>query len=365
MNDLEKALDELTPAQAAAVNWTEGPLFVLAGPGSGKTRVLTTRVAKLLAETPEKSFRVMALTFTNKAADEMATRIEAFVPDQQNRATIGTFHSFFMQMLQQHGSHIGINPNFAIYSLESDRADLLKEAIRENGLSSEDERFLGTIDKLKARLIQPEGCAQRFREASVGERVERTYLAYEEALSRANALDFGSLIAQAYRLISAFPGVGIHYRRAYSYWMFDEFQDTTVGQYRLIKRWPATAFATSSLSPTMIRSSISGTAQATSKSSAFARISNQPKFSFQPITAVLLVSSLLPISWRSTTRSERSTNSRSRLGKRHFSIQMVNTFVCCAIRPKRRRRPRSPQALPGSTHQSGARSPYLLGQEHC
>ena len=242
MNDLEKALDELTPAQAAAVNWTEGPLFVLAGPGSGKTRVLTTRVAKLLAETPEKSFRVMALTFTNKAADEMATRIEAFVPDQQNRATIGTFHSFFMQMLQQHGSHIGINPNFAIYSLESDRADLLKEAIRENGLSSEDERFLGTIDKLKARLIQPEGCAQRFREASVGERVERTYLAYEEALSRANALDFGSLIAQAYRLISAFPGVGIHYRRAYSYWMFDEFQDTTVGQYRLIKALAGDSF---------------------------------------------------------------------------------------------------------------------------
>lgn len=235
MNQLARALDELTLAQATAVNWTEGPLFVLAGPGSGKTRVLTTRVAKLLSETPEKSFRVMALTFTNKAADEMATRIEAFVPDQQSRATIGTFHSFCMQMLQQHGSHIGINPNFAIYSLESDRADLLKEAIRENGLSSDDERFLGTIDKLKARLIQPDGCAQRFHEAAVGERVERTYRAYEEALSRANALDFGSLIAQAYRLISTSPGVGVHYRRAYSYWMFDEFQDTTDGQYRLIK----------------------------------------------------------------------------------------------------------------------------------
>ena len=177
----------------------------------------------------------MALTFTNKAADEMATRIEAFVPDQQSRATIGTFHSFCMQMLQQHGSHIGINPNFAIYSLESDRADLLKEAIRENGLSSDDERFLGTIDKLKARLIQPDGCAQRFHEAAVGERVERTYRADEEALIRANALDFGSLIAQASRLISNSPGVGVHYRRAYSYWMFDEFQDTTDGQYRLIK----------------------------------------------------------------------------------------------------------------------------------
>lgn len=235
MNELTKAMVELTEAQAVAVNWVDGPLFVLAGPGSGKTRVLTTRVARLLANSPEKSFRVLALTFTNKAADEMATRMEALVPDQQNRATIGTFHSFCMQMLQQHGSHIGINPNFAIYSLESDRADLLKEAIRANGLSNEDERFLGTIDKLKARLIQPEGCSRLFNDGVVGARVEKVYTAYENALQQANALDFGSLIAQAYRLISSFQGVAIHYRRAYAYWMFDEFQDTTDGQYRLIK----------------------------------------------------------------------------------------------------------------------------------
>ena len=234
MTPLEQAIAELTQAQAAAVNWVEGPLFVLAGPGSGKTRVLTTRVAKLLSQSAEKSFRVLALTFTNKAADEMTSRIEAFVPEQQHRSMIGTFHSFCMQMLQQHGSHIGINPNFAIYSLEADRLDLLKEAIRDADLSAEDERFLSTIDKLKAKLIQPEGCARRFRDQSVGARVEQTYKAYENALGRANALDFGSLIAQAHRLISTFPGVAVHYRRTYAYWMFDEFQDTTDGQYRLI-----------------------------------------------------------------------------------------------------------------------------------
>jgi DNA helicase II / ATP-dependent DNA helicase PcrA len=242
MSELSIALSQLTDAQRAAVDWVDGPLFVLAGPGSGKTRVLTTRVAKLLAETPEKSFRVMALTFTNIAADEMAARIEAFVPDQQNRATIGTFHSFCMQMLQQHGSHIGINPNFAVYSLESDRADLLRGAIRENGFDSDDERYLGTIDKLKARLIQPEGSASRFRDAHMGARIERVYSAYDAALSRANALDFGSLIAQAYRLISTYPGVAIHYRRTYAYWMFDEFQDTTDGQYRLIKALAGESF---------------------------------------------------------------------------------------------------------------------------
>lgn len=100
MSDLPvaEALKELTPAQAAAVGWNEGPMFVLAGPGSGKTRVLTTRVARLLEETPNKSFRVLALTFTNKAADEMTARVASLVADQAHRASIGTFHSFCMQM---------------------------------------------------------------------------------------------------------------------------------------------------------------------------------------------------------------------------------------------------------------------------
>lgn len=232
---LDTALAELTPAQATAVNWRDGAMFVLAGPGSGKTRVLTTRVAKLLADTPDKSFRVMALTFTNKAADEMAARIMLLAPEQERRALVGTFHSFCMQMLQQHGSHIGINPDFAIYSLDTDRQDVLREAIKTAGLASDDARFLSTIDKMKARLILPEGSAKYFRDAGVGARTEAVYTAYEEALTRANALDFGSLIAQAYRLISTFPGVAVRYRKTYAYWMFDEFQDTTEGQYRLIE----------------------------------------------------------------------------------------------------------------------------------
>ena len=232
---LQAALAELTDAQAVAVNWTDGPMFVLAGPGSGKTRVLTTRVAKLLAESSDRSFRVLALTFTNKAADEMASRVTALVPEQERRALVGTFHSFCMQLLQQHGSHIGIKPDFAIYSLEADRQDVLKDASRVLGLESYDAKFLTTIDALKARLIRPEGCARYFREPSVGARVEKIYGAYENALRQANALDFGSLIAEGYRLISEFPGIAQHYRKTYSYWMFDEFQDTTDGQYRLIK----------------------------------------------------------------------------------------------------------------------------------
>ncbi|MBX4952745.1 ATP-dependent helicase [Rhizobium binae] len=231
---LSVALSELTESQAVAVNWRDGPMFVLAGPGSGKTRVLTTRVAKLLADTPDRSFRVLALTFTNKAADEMSGRVIALVPDQERRALIGTFHSFCMQMLQQHGSHIGINPDFAIYSLDIDRQEILRDAIKQARLAADDIRLLSTIDKLKSQLIQPAGSAGYFRNPSDGARVEQVYTAYEAALTQANALDFGSLIAQAYRLVTSFPGIAARYRKTYAYWMFDEFQDTTDGQYRLI-----------------------------------------------------------------------------------------------------------------------------------
>ncbi|WP_404425172.1 ATP-dependent helicase [Thalassospira australica] len=225
----------LTKAQTDCVNWDSGALLVLAGPGSGKTRVLTTRIARLLEQSPTGTFRILALTFTNKAADEMSARVFGMVPDQARRALIGTFHSFCMQLLQQHGSHIGINPDFSIYSLQADRQDLLKEALRDNSIDVDDVKVLPIIDKLKAALVLPEGCSALFRDQETGEKVELAYAAYENALNRVNALDFGSLIAQSYKLITTFPGIAARYRKTYRYWLFDEFQDTTEGQYRLIR----------------------------------------------------------------------------------------------------------------------------------
>ena len=229
--------------QRQAVDWDDGALLVLAGPGSGKTRVLTCRIARLLNASPDRRFRILALTFTNKAANEMATRVSALAPGLEGRANIGTFHAFCAQVLRQHGVHLGIKPNFAIYSQTEDRQAVLKDALsRDHGRdwSQENFRLLPLIDHLKTRLVEPD-----MAEAHVGAmnglaaedagRVARAYRLYEDELRRINALDFNSLILDAHRLF-AFPAMVRQYQRAYPHWLIDEFQDTNGAQYALLRR---------------------------------------------------------------------------------------------------------------------------------
>lgn len=236
----ENALANLTKIQRQAVEWDQGPLLVLAGPGSGKTQVLTCRIARLLDASKEKNFRVLALTFTNKAADEMKGRVATFVPGLEDRANIGTFHSFCAQILRQHGVHLGINPDFAIYSRDDDRRAVLEDALRRaqsegKTASTDDVRYLGLIDRMKARLIEPasaEAARARFDDR---ERVAATYQLYEQELRRINALDFNSLIFEAHRLATTFPAIAARYRRSHPYWLIDEFQDTNSAQYRFVR----------------------------------------------------------------------------------------------------------------------------------
>ncbi len=227
----------LQPAQLLAVNWDENPILVLAGPGTGKTMVLTSRIARLIDESPDESFRVLALTFTNKAANEMLERAHALCPAVDERAFIGTFHSFCMQILQQHGSHIGVEPGFSVYSQDEDRRELLKDALRRRNISgAEDaERYLRIIDKLKGMLVPPDESAKKFRNQEEGLIAAEIYGAYEEELARVKALDFNSLIMKSFQLISRYDSIAQRYRRTYRYWMLDEFQDTNQAQYKLLQ----------------------------------------------------------------------------------------------------------------------------------
>ncbi len=238
---LESSLAELTDIQRQAVEWDGGPLLVLAGPGSGKTRVLTCRVARLLDASRDRRFRILALTFTNAAAHAMASGVANLVPGLEGRATIATFHGFCAQMLRQHGVHLGIKPDFAIYSQPADRQAVLGDALRRSGEHTSDaaRRLLPWIDHLKERLVEPEQAARHLA-ATNGAAAERAsqvahaYRLYEDELRRANALDFSSLILEAHRLF-AYPALVRHYQTAYPYWLLDEFQDTNEAHYQLLR----------------------------------------------------------------------------------------------------------------------------------
>jgi len=238
--ELEAAFARLSPTQRQAVEWGEDSALVLAGPGVGKTTVLTTRIARILDASRTRNFRVLALTFTTKAGDEMRTRVETLVPGLAERTVIGTFHAFCAQVLRQHGSHLGIKPDFGVYDQDQDREELLKDALREAAekgapVSVSDVRWLKAIDQLRSNLVGPAKAAGRFQNREAGEQAAKVYSIYEEALRQRNIMDFNGMILDTCRLAHEVPGVAARIRQSYPYWMIDEFQDTSPAQYRLVR----------------------------------------------------------------------------------------------------------------------------------
>ena len=239
----ESSLAELTVTQRRAVDWDGGRLLMLAGAGSGKTRVLACRIARLLDGTRKRHFRIPVLTCSNKAAMEIKSRVAALVPDLEDRTNATTFPGFCKQVLRQHGSHLSIKSDFSVYSLPADRLTVLEDALRRaggnNGMSREDVRYLPLIDLLKERLVAPDR-AEDFLSGMNGLSIYAAHIAcvyrlYEEELRRAGALDLNSLVFETYRLFKTYPVFPEFYQQAYPYWLIDEFQDTNEAQYRLLR----------------------------------------------------------------------------------------------------------------------------------
>lgn len=232
-------LTTLNDSQNEAVNWQDGPLLVLAGPGSGKTRVLTFRVARLIEESPESRFRVLAVTFTNKAASEMRTRVDALLANGRDRTTITTFHSFAAEILRQHGSHVGLKPDFAILAEQADREAVLTDAIK--GAPREDEDFkpkapqlLPAITRMQDECVLPEEAESWLGTQPHAAELAAIYAAYRTRLIAGNQMDFGSLLALAVDLLEKKPAIAKQLRRVYSHVCVDEYQDTNLAQFRLL-----------------------------------------------------------------------------------------------------------------------------------
>ena len=232
-----RILEGLNAAQREAVETTEGPLLIVAGPGSGKTRVITHRVAYLMGALGVRPYRILAVTFTNKAAREMRERLDRLGGADARDVIMSTFHSFCVRVLRREGHRIGLDPGFTIYD-DDDQGSLLKEAIEMADLDSK--RFprravQGVISKAKSTMIDPRALA--LNPANYfEERASRAYQRYEELLTRNNAVDFDDLLLKAVQLFREDGEVLEQYQKQFQYVMIDEFQDTNVVQYELAKQ---------------------------------------------------------------------------------------------------------------------------------
>lgn len=230
-------LSSLNPEQQEAVLHTDGPLLILAGAGSGKTRVIAHRIAHLVANGLAAPDRVLAVTFTNKAAEEMRTRVEALLGVDCRQMWISTFHALCARLLRREGPHVGLSRDFVIYD-STDQLSAMKQALREIGADDSTlapRQVLSRISSAKNRMEGPDtfaASAWNPRDAQIGKLFE----IYLRMLREANALDFDDLLIKTVELFEKSEGVRAKYGQKFQYLMVDEYQDTNRPQYLLIER---------------------------------------------------------------------------------------------------------------------------------
>lgn len=232
-------LDDLNPEQQQAVMATEGPVLILAGAGSGKTRVLTYRVAYLISEKKIPPENILVLTFTNKAAGEMMDRIRRLITQHSTlstQPTMGTFHSFCAKILRRDGKVLGLPPGFAIYD-ESDALDAVKEAMANSSIpiqKTSPSAVRTTISSAKNELISSLEYP-RYARGFFQEQVAKIYLEYQKILEKNHALDFDDLLLKVIQLFQTEPTILTRYQIQFRYILIDEYQDTNPAQYLISK----------------------------------------------------------------------------------------------------------------------------------
>ena len=235
--DERALLEGLNPQQRQAVLHEGGPLLIVAGAGSGKTRVLTNRIAYLLATKRARPGEILAITFTNKAAAEMRERVASLVGPAANRMWVSTFHSACVRILRREAATLGLRSSFSIYDA-ADSQRLLTLVARELDLDPEKypaKALAARISNLKDELVDAEAFAARHGDNSFDSALADVYTRYTARLRQANALDFDDLIGTTVHLLNAFPAVAEHYHRRFRHVLVDEYQDTNHAQYVLVR----------------------------------------------------------------------------------------------------------------------------------
>ena len=230
-------INKLNKMQRLAVKTTEGAVLILAGAGSGKTRVITNKIAYLIEEKNVNPYNILAITFTNKAAKEMLLRVEEMIGEDSKRVWISTFHAFCTKVLRMEAHHLNYDNNFTIYDT-SDKQTLIKncmDALDYNKQSISPSLIAAEISRAKDSMIDVREYENTYESDYIGSKVSKVYALYQEELKKNNAMDFDDLIYNCIRLFKEHKDVLEKYQFKFKYIMVDEYQDTNFSQYMLIK----------------------------------------------------------------------------------------------------------------------------------
>ena len=228
--------DTLNPPQREAVAQTEGPVLILAGAGSGKTRVLTHRIAYLMDEKGVNPWNILAITFTNKAAQEMRERVDKLVGFGSESIWVSTFHSACVRILRRHIDNLGYDTNFTIYDTD-DQKSLMKDVCRKMNIDTKiykERSLLAQISHAKDELLTPDDMEMKAAGDYNMKKVASVYREYQAALRKNNALDFDDLIVKTVELFEKCGAVLEYYQERFKYIMVDEYQDTNTAQFKFI-----------------------------------------------------------------------------------------------------------------------------------